>query len=104
MWGKVIGQTEADFKEVAKTQSDPRLAAGAGLIGPINKFSALGEIEKAAFGLKDGKVSEVIETKEGHVILYRMHEVPAQKDVKFKDVEESLRQDIHAKKVAIESA
>lgn len=104
MWRKVFGKTEKEFMEVAMTQTTaPDLASVAGLVAPINRYSALGEVEKAAFSLKDGDVSHLIETPQGWVILYRIKEVPPQKHVKFEDVRDILFKDILDKKVAIEA-
>jgi len=66
-------QAKADpdkFAELAKSQSeDVNSASARGLVPPIRKHAGDEKIEKIAFGLKEGEVSEVIPVGEKFVIL-----------------------------------
>ncbi|HMP02218.1 MAG TPA: peptidylprolyl isomerase [Gemmatales bacterium] len=87
-----IGGDRLRFMQVARQQSDPRLAASAGQIDPISRYVAFDIVERRAFELKDGEVSEVLQAPEGgYVILLREGSIPARTDVSFESEREVLR-------------
>lgn len=87
-----IGGDRVRFLQVARQQADPRLAAAAGQIEPIARSMTLDIIERRAFELRDGEVSEVLQAPEGgFVILLRERSLPARTDVRFEDEQENLR-------------
>ena len=58
-----------DFAEMAKKHSECNSASGGGSLRTIKKGYMPAEFDQAAFALKEGKVSEVVETKFGfHII------------------------------------
>ncbi len=58
-----------DFAEAAKEYSEDVSASSGGLIGYIKKGTGVPEFEEAVFSLKEGKISDVVETEFGfHII------------------------------------
>jgi foldase protein PrsA len=87
-----IGGDRLRFLQAARQQSDPRLAAAAGQIEPIARSMTFDIIERRAFELRDGEISEVLQAPEGgYVILLRERALPARTDVTFESELETLR-------------
>ena len=63
MHAQIAGKREK-FIEQARQQSDPHFARVAGMLNPIGRNSTYDIIERRAFELKDGEVSEVIQAPE----------------------------------------
>ncbi len=69
IYGTLRDSDEA-FNETARKQFRSDLASSGGKIKPIGRYSLGDEVvEKAAFELKPGQVSELLETREGFMIL-----------------------------------
>jgi hypothetical protein len=65
-----IRDSEEEFDRESKHQADPKLAANGGRIAPFGRYTTGNEeMEKAAFRLKDGEISQVIETPQGLVVI-----------------------------------
>jgi peptidyl-prolyl cis-trans isomerase C len=65
----------ADFAELAKANSDCPSAPKGGDLGYIAKGDTTPQFEKAAFGLKVGQISDVVETEYGcHIIKVTDHQ------------------------------
>jgi len=63
-------QAGADFAELAKAKSqDTGSAEKGGDLGPVRRGQTVPEFEEAAFRLKDGELSAVIQTHDGYHIL-----------------------------------
>ena len=76
----------ADFGNLAKTYSEDAASASVkGMIQPIRMHSACPEVEKAAFSMADGEVSDVIATGGQFVIIKREKMLEATK-TKLRDV------------------
>jgi hypothetical protein len=70
--------SDAYFDEAARKQPLPSLALTGGKIKPISHHSDNAEVERVAFNLKAGEVSEAIQTKQGLLILKCVQRIPAQ--------------------------
>mgnify|MGYP000381807362 FL=1 len=101
VYEKVRGKGLEEFIREA-SQQPSHLAATGGRIRPINRHSAVPELERAAFSLRDGEISEIIEVQEGYVILYRERLIPADTSIRFDDVREVLYKEVYKRKVEAE--
>ena len=74
----------ANFEDIAKKSSDGPTAADGGTLGNFERGKLAKAIEDATFSLKPGEVTNVIQTKQGYVILkvvdHQQAGVPAFKD------------------------
>jgi peptidyl-prolyl cis-trans isomerase SurA len=62
-------RTGEDFEELAKQYSEDVSGRTGGSIGPVTLGNLVAEFEKAAFSLKEGEISDLVETKYGlHII------------------------------------
>ncbi|MCS7166841.1 MAG: peptidyl-prolyl cis-trans isomerase [Gemmatales bacterium] len=101
IYDKLKGKGIEEFIREA-SQQPSHLAATGGRIRPINRHSALPELERAAFSLRDGEMSEIIEVQEGYVILFREKLIPADTSIRFEDIRETLRKEVFRRKVEAE--
>jgi peptidyl-prolyl cis-trans isomerase SurA len=78
----------ANFDDVAKKFSDGPSAAQGGDLGAFKRGTLAKELEDRTFGMKSGEVTDVIQTKQGYVILkvtsHQMAGVPVMKDIEPK--------------------
>lgn len=59
----------AEFEDVAKKNSDGSSAADGGILGTFERGKLAKQIEDATFSLKAGEITNVIQTKQGYIIL-----------------------------------
>jgi parvulin-like peptidyl-prolyl isomerase len=87
-----IRKDDAAFDDMARSQLHSDLAARGGQVDPIGRNSGPGtaKIEEIAFRLKDGQLSEIIETPGGVMVIKRVKSLPAKKDVSFEQVRPAL--------------
>jgi peptidyl-prolyl cis-trans isomerase SurA len=75
----------ANFEDVAKKNSDGPSAADGGVLGMFKRGQLSKQLEDTTFGMKAGEITNVIQTKQGFVILkvvdHQMAGIPAMKDV-----------------------
>lgn len=65
--------TAANFAELAKQYStDPGSASSGGDLGWVKQGQMVAPFESALFALRDGRISDVVETEFGYHIVYRM--------------------------------
>jgi hypothetical protein len=94
-----IRDSEEEFDRASKQQADPKLAATGGMIAPFGRYTTGNEeMEKAAFNLKEGEISQVIETPQGLVVIKCLHHIPPD-GRKLEDVREQLTKDIINRKL-----
>jgi len=94
----------ASFGDLAKEYSDDTASASLkGLIQPIRKHAGNKQIEQAAFGLKDGEVSEVMQIANQYVILQRESLIPA-REVRLDQVRTQLEEAVRDRKLRDVSA
>lgn len=89
-----------DFAELAKTKSNCPSSAKGGDLGRIGKGETVPSFEKAAFALKPGELSEVVESPYGYHIIKVTEKIPSRtekfEEVKARIVEYLKRQKIGA--------
>jgi hypothetical protein len=103
LWADVRNNDD-EFIRVAKQQANPSLAAVAGHIPPVNKhLRALDKaVEKAAFSLREGEVSEVLETSQGYMVMKLLKVLPPDGKVKFEQVRDKLYTEVFDVKLSNE--
>jgi parvulin-like peptidyl-prolyl isomerase len=98
-----LRDSEEAFDKAAKAQADSRLAAAGGRLPPFGRNTTGNpELEKAAFKLQPGEVSELLGTPEGYVVLKCIKHVPPDTTKKLEDVRADLEKEVFQKKVQLE--
>jgi len=91
-----------EFNRIARMQANPNLAKNAGDMPPFGRNTTGNEaMEKVAFTLKPGEVSQLIPTPQGTIVLKCVEQKPADAAKKFDDVREQLAKEIKVKKVQV---
>ena len=94
------------FLRQARQQADPGLAATAGDIQPIGHFTLVNDVEKIAFELRDGEMSQVIEmpdaSTKAYGILLREKIVPPNTTEPYEKLREELREEVLDRKMRVE--
>jgi hypothetical protein len=94
-------KAEAAWNSVATRQPDSTLAARAGEIEPIGRFSGpdSAKVEEIAFNLKVGEVSPLIELPIGWLVVRRFGTIPPDKAVNIEKVKADLRKEVVDRKI-----
>jgi len=80
----------ADFADLAKKHSqDPGSAPNGGDLGFFSKGQMVQAFEQAAFGLKPGQTSDIVETPFGYHII-RVSEAKAGRDLNYDEVKAQI--------------
>lgn len=87
-----IRKSDEEFDNEARNQLSSDLAARGGLVDPIGRHSGAGsaKIEEIAFRLKEGQLSEVIDTPAGAMVIKCVKKIPARTDVSYEQVKPEL--------------
>lgn len=96
-----------DFERLAREHSvDPSSRSLGGTIPPIPQYSGSPELEKAAFKLKDGEISAVIQVgpATNQFIILKCEGFTEPAVSKLSEVEDILKQELHEEKVQISVA
>ena len=83
----------SNFAQIAQTYSQDMSRIKGGDIGFVHKGMTPQDIEKAAFSLKVGQVSEIIKTDIGFHIL-KVEEKRASRQVSFKEIKNKLKKEL----------
>src|SRR5207248_501747 len=91
-----IRKSDEAFDDAARGQEYSDLARVAGQVDPIGRHSGPGtaKIEEIAFRLKDGQLSEMINTGTALMVIKRVHSIPPRKDVTFESVRDKLAKEV----------
>ena len=101
-YGK-IRESEDEFEKASRHQASPTLAASGGQISPIARHSTGNpDLEKAAFSLHPGELSQLIHTPEGFVVLKCVKRIPAQTGKRYEEVRPELNKLVFEKKLRLE--
>ncbi|AMV29985.1 Foldase protein PrsA precursor [Gemmata sp. SH-PL17] len=96
---------DAEFDSIATKQAEPTLAAAAGMVAPIGRYSEATDtsIEKALFSLKIGEISQLFDTPSGIMCVKLMKVIPPDETAKLDDkMKEVLRKEQFAKRIELE--
>ncbi|NTW88766.1 MAG: peptidylprolyl isomerase [Desulfobulbaceae bacterium] len=88
----------ADFTALAKANSTCPSSQQGGDLGSFGKGQMVPSFEKAAFALKPGEISDVVETQFGYHII-KLMEKKAAETVDFKEAKSKIEEFLHGQKV-----
>lgn len=91
-------QAGADFAALAKAESASPSKAAGGDIGIVAKGQTVPEFEKAAFALKAGRISDVVETRFGYHIIKVAQRLAASTE-NYQEVEAKIANHLKQEKV-----
>src|SRR5207244_1006435 len=87
--------SDEEFERLVRMQPNEQLRAIGGKVQPIGRFSGNDEkLEKVAFTLRPGEVSELIEVGENEVILKCIGRVPPDRKKIFENEREALKREV----------
>lgn len=99
IWEKVRS-SEDEFRNTARTQFIPQLAAEGGQVPPVHKHFGDPNLEREAFSLKPGEVSSVIQMKDKTAVILKCDaHVPADDKVRFEEQRIPLLREIEQAKL-----
>ncbi len=87
----------ANFEELAKANSGAPDARRGGLLGWLTRGRMPKEFDAAAFALKPGQISDVIETRMGYEIIY-VAERKEERERAFEEVRDNIKNSLFARK------
>ena len=99
-----IRSSDQDFDDAARTQPYADLARLGGKVDPIGRHSGPGtaKVEEIAFRLKDGQVSEMIDTGNGLMVIKRIGAIPPKSDVTFEQKRKELEKEVTDRQMDVE--
>jgi hypothetical protein len=98
-----VRESEEEFDRAARNQASAQLAAKGGRVTPIGHNTTGNEaLEKAAFSLQPGELSQLLQTNEGFVVLKCDKRIPADATKKLADERARLEKECYDKKVQLE--
>jgi hypothetical protein len=95
-----IRDNEKEFDEAARHQFTAELAARGGEVPPFGHFTTGNvDMEKVAFALKPGEISQVLETPEGFVVMKCIEHLPPTHAKTLDELRGQLTEDIIKRKI-----
>jgi PPIC-type PPIASE domain len=91
-----IRSSDQDFDDAARAQPYADLARLGGMVDPIGRNSGpnTAKVEEIAFRLKDGQLSEMIDTGNGLMVIKRIKALPPRSDVTFEQKRSELVKEV----------
>lgn len=99
VWDKANRDPDNFDRLVAEHSVDPQSRPLGGVIPPIARFSGSPELEKAAFKLKEGEISPVVQVAPSQYIILKSEGLTEKTETTLADVHEILEQEIKEEKV-----
>jgi hypothetical protein len=97
-----VRNDDAAFEHAARTQPTAQLAAKGGEVLPVSHFSGAERVEKVAFSLQPGEVSQVLDVPEGLLIMKCVKRVPPDRTKIFENEREAMKREVVDKKTQLE--
>ena len=99
-----IRASETEFDDAARSQLSSDLSARCGLVDPIGRNAGPGtaKIEEIAFSLKEGQLSELLDTPGGIMVIKCVKKIPARTDVTFEAVKTQLAKECTERQMELE--
>ena len=85
-----------DFAQVAKEYSEDSSAANGGELGTFGRGQMVTEFENAAFAMKDGEISDIVETQYGYHIIKVTKRVDKQES--YDEVKDQIKSTLASQK------
>lgn len=97
-------KSDQDFDRIARSQTDPNLAAAGGKIEPMGRYPDADnpKIAEVAFSLKEGEVSQLFETPAGIICIKLIRKIPPVAGVSLDQVKETLTAEKYERKLSRE--
>jgi len=86
-----------DFSEIAKAESEDPYAPKGGDMGYVSPGQTIKEIDETIFSLKNGEVSDIVETRIGYH-LFKVDGIEESRKMDFPEVSDYLRQQLFMNK------
>ncbi len=93
LWPKIHNNDE-EFDRAARTQANANLAAVGGHVKPIGRHTGNDIVERAAYSLKPGEVTEILHTPDGELIIKCVARVPADTKRSFDKERDALTKEV----------
>jgi hypothetical protein len=95
-----LRDSEKEFDDAARHQFTAELAARGGEVPPFGRYTTGNEdMEKVAFALKPGEISQVLETPEGFVVMKCIEHLPPTHAKTLDEVRGQLSEDVIKRKI-----
>lgn len=102
---ETIRNSDEEFERAARAQPNSQLAMTGGAVKPICRFSDNDpKVEKVAYSLRPGEVSEVFEVPEGLLIMKCIKKIPPERTKVYENERDALQREVLDKKTQKEVA
>ena len=95
---KKRAQAGEPFTALARAHSDSETRANDGMVGWVDRGAMAPQLDRVAFSLKEGQVSDPVAVPSGAVLLYAQKVIP-EKNFAYKDVRIEIQRNLERKKM-----